>query len=229
MILSTYQPYFSPFPGFFYKAHQSDIFVLLDSVQLPRGTTWITRNRFKNDQGTLWMTIPIWKKGLGLQNIDAVRICHEGHWSGKHVASLRQAYGNAPYFGEHLDFVKDMFSTRFVKIIDLNLEIIRYLMQYLTIEVKLDLLSNLGIRKSGIELLIKICRYYGAKTYLAQHSARKYLDENQFQNAGIELRFFKTPEFVYPQLWGDFIAGLSTFDLIFNCGPKSRELLFARN
>ena len=74
MILTTNQPYFAPFPGFFYKAHLSDIFVLLDAVQFPRGTTWISRNRFKNDRGTLWMTIPVWKKGLGLQNIDAVGI-----------------------------------------------------------------------------------------------------------------------------------------------------------
>jgi len=69
MILSTSQPYFSPFPGFFLKAFLSDIFVVLDEVQFPRGTTWLTKNRFKNDQGTLWMTVPVWKKGLGLQKI----------------------------------------------------------------------------------------------------------------------------------------------------------------
>ncbi|MBU0988102.1 MAG: WbqC family protein, partial [Proteobacteria bacterium] len=74
MILSANQPYFAPFPGFFFKIILSDIFVLLDQVQFPRKTTWISRNRFKNDQGTLWMTVPVHKKGLGLQNINAVRI-----------------------------------------------------------------------------------------------------------------------------------------------------------
>ncbi|MBW1887919.1 MAG: WbqC family protein [Deltaproteobacteria bacterium] len=38
IILSANQPYFSPFPGFFYKAYLSDIFVILDEVQFPRGT-----------------------------------------------------------------------------------------------------------------------------------------------------------------------------------------------
>ena len=70
MILSTAQPYFAPFPEFFYKAYLSDIFVILDRVQFPRGTTWMTRNRFKNDQGVLWLTVPVLKKGLGLQRID---------------------------------------------------------------------------------------------------------------------------------------------------------------
>ena len=59
MILSANQPYFAPFAGFFHKAILADVFVLLDEVQFPRGTTWMNRNRFKNDQGTLWMTIPV--------------------------------------------------------------------------------------------------------------------------------------------------------------------------
>ena len=203
----------------------SDIFILLDSVQLPQGTTWITRNRFKNDQGTLWMTIPVWKKGLGLQDINAVKICHEGRWARKHVSGLQHAYANAPYFAEHLDFINQMFSTGFVQLVDLNVEIIRYLMRYLSIETRLVLLSELAIRERGVGLLIEICRHFGAATYLAQQSARRYLDESQFQNAGIELQFCKPPALIYPQLWGGFISGLSTFDLIFNCGPKSREIL----
>jgi hypothetical protein len=32
---------------------------------------------------------------------------------------------------------------------------------------------------------------------------------------------------VYPQLWGDFIPDLSAFDLLFNCGPKAREIVLA--
>jgi hypothetical protein len=84
MILSTYQPYFAPFPGFFHKMLLSDIFVLLDEVQFPRGTTWITRNRFKHDQGSLWITVPVRKKGLGLQRINEVKICHEAPSARKH-------------------------------------------------------------------------------------------------------------------------------------------------
>ncbi len=72
MMISVNQPYFFPFVSFFYKAYLSDNFVILDDVQFPRGTTWITRNRFKNSQGNLWMTVPVIKKGLGLQKINAV-------------------------------------------------------------------------------------------------------------------------------------------------------------
>ena len=225
MILSTHQPYFSPYPGFFYKASLSEIFVLLDQVQFPRGTTWLTRNRFKNDQGTLWMTVPVWKKGLGLQRIDEVKICHDGRWTRKHIASLRHAYSNAPYFAEHFDFAKEMFSNRFHRLIDLNLAIIHHLLRYLAIDTKLVLLSELGIQEKGTRLLIEICRRFGASTYLAQSSARRFLDVSLFQSAGIRLKYFKPPVLIYPQLWGDFVDKLSVFDLLFNCGPKAREIL----
>lgn len=225
MILTTNQPYFAPFPGFFYKAHLSDIFVLLDAVQFPRGTTWISRNRFKNDRGTLWVTIPVWKKGLGLQRIDAVRICHEGHWARKHLASFEHAYGNAPYFADHLDFIREILAARYDRLIEFNTAIIQHLMRHLKLKSKLIMLSEIGIRETGVELLIEICRHFGASTYLVQKSASQYLDEKAFQKAGIQLQFFRPPTPIYPQLWGDFIPNLSTFDLLFNCGPKARELL----
>jgi hypothetical protein len=225
VILSASQPYFAPFPGFFYKAHLSDVFVILDEVQFPRGTTWISRNRFKNDQGTLWMTVPVWKKGLGLQRIKDVRICHEGRWAGKHLESLKGAYGNAPYFEEHLDFLEGIFSRRFERLIDLNLAVIRHLMGHLSIEREVARLSHLDIEATGDERLVEICRRVGATRFLAQGPAEKYLDAGLFREAGITLEFFTPPSPVYPQLWGDFIPNLSTFDLLFNCGSRARDIM----
>jgi hypothetical protein len=142
MIVSTHQPYFSPFSGFFYKAYLADVFVVLDTVQFPRGTTWISRNRFKNDQGTLWLTIPVWKKGLGLQRIHEVRVCHEFRWAAKHLASLKSAYAKAPYFADHMPFLEEAYLARFEKLIDLNLTIIRYLFRQLKIDTEIKLLSE---------------------------------------------------------------------------------------
>jgi len=227
LTLSTYQPYFSPFPGFFYKLYLSDIFVILDQVQFPRGTTWLTRNRFKNDQGTLWMTLPVWKKGLGLQRIDEVRICHEGRWARKHLASLKSAYAKAPYFMDHLGFLEGIFSTKSEKLIDFNLSIIRYLMGNLRIETEVVLLSELGIDVMGDRLPVELCKTMKGSHFLAQISTRKYLNPDLFREAGIQVSFFNFPSLVYPQLWGDFLPNLSIFDLIFNYGPKARDILIA--
>jgi len=225
MIVSTHRPYFAPFPGFFRKAQRSDILIILDQVQFPRGTTWITRNRFKNDQGTLWLTIPVWKKGLGLQNITDVRICREGRWASKHLNSLKHAYGNAPFFSEHLQFVERLFATAFDKIIDLNMAVIRHLMLHLGLATEVRLLSELNINVRGDALPVEICRTFAASAYLAEDPAAKYLNRRLFEKAGIELRYHQPRSIIYPQLWGDFISDLSAFDLLFNCGPKARDLL----
>jgi len=226
MIISTYQPFFAPFSAFFAKAYLSDMMIVLDNVQFPQRTTWITRNRFKNDQGILWVTIPVWRKGLGLQKINEVKIYPEGNWRKKHIASLKKSYANAPYLKEHLGFAIEIFSDRFEKLIDLNMNIIHHLKKHLMIPTPLVLQSDLGIQGKGHELLIKICRKMGASDYLAQKSAEKYLDKDLFSRAGIMLHFFTPPSPVYPQLWGAFIHNLSAFDLLFNCGPKSHEILF---
>jgi hypothetical protein len=225
MILSTYQPYFAPFPGFFHKMLLSDLFVLLDEVQFPRGTTWITRNRFKHDQGTLWITVPVRKKGLGLQKINEVKIYHENPWAKKHLASLKAAYLRAPYFHDHFPFLEELFTSRHDRLLDLNLAIIGHLMKSLGIETEVILLSSLGIVSRGNERLVEICTSLGATQYLAQGAAGKYLDHQLFSDAHIQVRYVNPPRPVYPQLWGDFIANLSTLDLLFNCGQKSLEII----
>jgi hypothetical protein len=225
MILSASQPYFAPFPGFFYKAWMSDLFVILDDVQFPQGTTWISRNRFKSHQGTLWITVPVWKKGLGLQKVREVRICHEGRWAKKHLESLKTAYRKAPYLPEHLEFLEQLFSEKHEMLSELNLAVIHYLMRVLSIKTKLALLSDLNVPSTGNRRLVDLCTKLGASRFLAQSPAKKFLDERSFHDAGIEMTYVDPPVPIYPQLWGNFIANLSAFDLILNCGPKALDIL----
>jgi hypothetical protein len=225
MLLSAGQPYFAPFPGFFYKAWRSDLFVILDNVQFPQGTTWLSRNRFKNHNGTLWITVPVWKKGLGLQKISEVRICHEGRWAKKHLESLKTAYRRSPYLPEHLEFIEEMFSERNETLKELNLAVIHYLMRALTIKTRLLLLSELEISSTGNRRLVDLCTSLGASQFFAQGPAKKFLDEKSFHDAGIDIISVDPPVPVYPQLWGGFIPNLSVFDLLLNCGPKAHDIL----
>ena len=227
MIISANQPYFAPYPGFFYKAHLSDYFVILDDVQFPHKTTWITRNRFKNDQGTLWMTIPVLKKGLGLQKINQVKICYAGNWKKKHLRSFQNAYANAPFLTDHVALLKQVFSSMYYRILDLNLKVIDYIMDYLKIKTRMVLMSDLGVAGKGTGLIIDICKSLNATQFLVQSSALAYYEPAQFESEGIELVSFKNPEYIYPQMWGNFIANLSVLDMVFTCGPKVREIVLA--
>ncbi|HVN72479.1 MAG TPA: WbqC family protein [Desulfomonilia bacterium] len=225
MIVSIARPYFCPYPGYFARILASDAFVVLDEVQMPLGSTWITRNRFKNDQGTMWMGIPIWKKGLGLQKISAVKICHEGRWHFKHLESLKQAYLHAPYREAHMKIFERLVSPEQQTIVDMDMELISYVLRELGNTTRVIRMSELGVRGQGTGLIVDICRMLGASHYLAQDSAKKWLDGMLFEQAGIEVVFFKYHCPTYPQLWGPFIPNLSIFDLLFTCGPKTLEIM----
>lgn len=225
MIVSAYQPYFAPFTGFFAKALMSDVFVIMDAVQFPQRSSWLTRNRFKNDQGTLWLRVPVWRTGKGLQKINEVRVCHEGLWKQKALSSLKTAYANAPFFEDHAGFLERVFSKEIESLVDLNLMIIQYLAERFEVRARVVLLSDLGIEAVEPRLSVEIGKKLGASHFLAQKSAAKYLDREAFDGAGVSLRFFNPRPAVYPQLWGQFIPNLSSFDLLFNCGPKAARFL----
>lgn len=225
MIISAARPYFCPYPGYFARILSSDIFVILDEVQFPQGSTWITRNRFKNDQGVFWMSVPVLKKGRGLQKISEVEISGDERWRRKHLASLRQAYLHAPYHDDHLGIFERMLCLDHKNLVELNMELITYVLSELGGTTKLMRLSELSIRDRGAELIVGICRELEAARFLVQDSARKWLDGYMLEKAGITLELIKTSETVYPQLWGPFIADLSIFDLLFTCGPKARSMM----
>ena len=85
--------------------------------------------------------------------------------------------------------------------------------------------SELGVDSTGGRLLIDICRPLEADDLLVQRPARKYLNAQSFKADGLTLLYLQIPTFVYPQLWGDFIANLSIVDLLLICGPKSRDII----
>jgi hypothetical protein len=225
MIITTHQPIFLPWPGFFAKALHADVMVLLDTVQFPLGRSWMTRNRLKSDQGELWLRVPVWKTGKGTQRICDVAICDDSPWPRKHRLSMREQYAHTPYLDDYLPPLEAIYARLHHRLVDLNLELIRVLWDVLALQSRLVVQSELGVSGIGTTLLVALCHALGADTYVTLPFVEKYLDLAQFRANGItvHLAWFRPP--IYPQLWGAFRYNLSTVDLLFNCGPKSREIL----
>ncbi|MFQ5750427.1 MAG: WbqC family protein [bacterium] len=225
MIVTTHQPIFLPWPGFFYKALIADCMVLLDEVQYPRGRGWMNRNRLKNEQGTLWLTAPVWKKGRGFQMISKVELCYETDWKKKHLRSMQQNYANAPFVQQYFPEIKSIYDKNYKWLIQLNVDLIECIWQAFPLKTQLILQSDLGIKGKGTDLLIKICQHLGAEKYVTFPVVEKYLDLDRMHQCGIQLIIANFHPPVYPQLWGEFIYNLSTLDLLLNCGVKSYEII----
>lgn len=223
MIVACHQPNYIPWPGYFYKMRLADVFVLLDSVQFPRGRSWVSRNRIKTPKGQLWLTVPVKKHGLGLQKICNVEIDNCHNWQRRHLLSLKHNYSKAPYFEDYIKFFDNVYKDSWEKLGELNVTLIKEIAKWLGIKTKIVLSSTLGIEATKSELLIAICQHLSASSYLSGSGGRKYLEQDKFAARGIKVKYYTFNPAPYPQLWGDFVANLSVSDLLFNCGKKGFE------
>lgn len=225
MIVACHQPNYLPWTGYFYKIMKSDVFVAMDSVQFPRGRSWVNRNRIKTDKGNSWLTVPVQKKGKGLQNIRDVLISNEHNWKKKHLLSLFHCYKKAPYFNEYIPFFEDIYKKDWEKLLSLNLCLLKFIIKELDIDKKIILCSEIDAQGKGTDLILDICKKVNGVVYLSGYGGRKYIDKDRLEKNGIRLEIhnFKSP--VYPQLFGDYISNLSIVDILFNCGKKAKDII----
>ncbi|MDI6739255.1 MAG: WbqC family protein [Candidatus Edwardsbacteria bacterium] len=220
MVLSAHQPNYLPWPGFFQKMARCDVFVLLDAVQYAR-RSYTARCLVKGADGKKhWLTVPVFKTGRYHQTVAEVEIDNQDPWQNTHRRTLESVYAKAPYFREHQWLLDLAYGKPWNSLCELNTALITALAERLDIKPRIVRLSELSVEGHSTELLVGICRKLGADTYRSGPSGKKYLDEEKFQMAGIKCDIFRYWPEPYPQLWGDFVPGLSLVDLLFNCGPE---------
>ncbi len=225
MIITTNQPIFLPWPGFFYKAMMADCLVLLDDVQYPRGHGWMNRNRLKSDAGMLWLTVPVWKKGRGKQIIRDVLIYDEIDWRFKHLQSLLHYYSNSPYFSEIYPQIKAIYSHHHRFLFDLNYELILFFWKELGLKTRIIRQSQLGINGKGTDLIIRICQYYNADSFLNFPAAKKFTEISLLEKNNVQFIAARFQPPVYPQLWDKFLYNLSILDVMLNCHDKANSII----
>ncbi len=226
---AIHQPNFLPWPGFFYKMMNSGVLVFLDDVQYVRRSI-INRVKIKGPEGERWLTIPVINKGKYYQNINEVEIQANLPWRKKLLGSVSGCYGKAPYFKEYFSQFSEIIEREYRYLVEINFALIEWLSRSVGIEVKTEKASRLeGVTGLSTERLVSICEAVGAKRYLSGYGGSKYQEEELFHGHGIELAVYDFAPPVYEQLWGEFIPGLSTLDLLFNCGPRSKELILGQS
>lgn len=211
--------------GFFDQMHWADMFVIYDDVQYTKND-WRNRNRIKGPNGPQWLTVPV-HFNFG-DVIKDIALPEDKRWVKSHVKSIQFAYGKATYFDEYFPQIKELIEAPYERLVDLDMALIMYLKGALGINVQTLYSSQMEAEGTKSQRLLNICRECGATEYLTGDAARDYLDLKLFEDHGIEVRYhqYKHPE--YPQLFGDFVPYLSVVDLLFNCGPESRDYLTQR-
>lgn len=228
MMVSVHQPQYLPWLGYFDKIAGSDLFVYLDKVQYkPR--EFQNRNRIRTKDGVIWLTVPVACKGRHKQGICDAAIDNEFPWQRQHLNSFKAWYGKAPFFKEYFPFFEGVYSEDWKRLSDLNIHIIKYILEKLAIDTPVRFESELDVRTESTDRIIDICKAVGADAYLSGAGGKAYLEEDKFGGAGINLTYQKFVHPVYRQQFmadeKDFLPFMSIVDLLFNEGPRSREIL----
>ena len=220
-VVAIHQPEYLPWLGFFKKMMNVELFVFLDDVQF-RKKGWQNRNRIRINDGTTLLSIPVHTHSY--PKINEVTIDNEKNWSMRHKKSILYNYARAPYFGEIKDFIESIFEKKFQYLVDLNTEIIKFIMNELEIKSKIVFSSELEISKKGSDRVLDICKAVDADHYITgTFWAESNLRVEEFKKSNIDVEFQKFQHPTYKQIHGEFIPEMSIIDLVFNEGKKEAK------
>jgi hypothetical protein len=219
------QSMYFPWAGFLEQVSMADVYVVYDDVQFSKGS-FTNRVQAKTAAGSRWLTVPLRDLRLG-QRIDEVQANDAEDWRSSQRGILRQAYRDAPFLGEMMDLVDSVLDVPAESIGDLSLRSTLALAGHLGIDPGLRIVHarDLGVGGSGSPRVLDIVRALGGTEYLTGHGARRYLDHEAFERAGIAVSYMRYPCTPYPQLHGAFTPYVSALDLVANCGRDGRRFL----
>jgi len=227
MKIAIHQANYFPYPGFFHKINQADVFVIQDDVKFVNRTT--NRNKIISSSEYTWINVPI-KKGHKSLPIMDVKINNEIPWGKINLKKICAGYNKAKFFHLYKDYFENLYKKEWNNIFDLNFETIKQVLRWLDIKVEIVIESELRVSGQPTERLVKVCKKLGADTYISGIGGKRYLDEKLFEKNKIILKYQNYNPIRYLQHTSkSFIPDLSIIDLLANMGSKSGKLLKENN
>ena len=153
--------------------------------------------------GKLMLSIPIRHSGINQKRFyEDVSIDSSSDWKKNHFKSIKIAYQSSPYFEFYEEDLKDFYKVETSNLYNFNLKSVELVLKWL----------EMGTNNRTIDFNIEIYK---------QSKNIKEIDNREIK---------KKSNIKYIQTFEDkngFIDGLSILDMIFNCGPKTKDYIKA--
>jgi len=232
MLVAIHQPHYIPWLGYLDRMARSDLFIILDHVQFER-RNYQNRTMIRCEGEEKWLTVPVVQLSQKEKIVDKLVDNTEAGtraWGPTHFKTLKYAYRKAPFFPVYEQRLRDILEAKWDKLVDLDLAMLDFLRDAFEIRTALRRSSEMKAEGARSELLLNLCVECGPGTVFhgGIGGSRRYLDTAAFANAGIGVQWqeFKHP--TYPQCGDGFTPGLMSLDMLFNCGPVARDMLWER-
>jgi hypothetical protein len=221
-IVAIHQPTYLPWMGLFHKLHLSDVFIVLDDVQLPKKAgSWVNRTKMLVDGESRWLTIPITRPS-GLQTISDV-VQFDNAWKKQHRNCIHQWYRESPHYAAVSDDLDELYDFPAKNICEINLRAIKLILGIIGSGDydKIVMASSLSITSSSTQRLVDLVRKVNGTKYLCGGGSDGYLEPAVFKKAELELEYQLFIEHERPQLrTNSFTRGVSILDSILMVGPE---------
>jgi hypothetical protein len=211
------QPTYLPWLGYFDLIKSADIFVIYDHVQFEK-QLWQQRNRIRNRQGEIRLTVSVQHVNGLKRSIKDVIIDTSRNVLGKHLSSIRMAYSKAVSFDAVFPDLERVYGKAHKYLIDLNLDLLRVGLKHFNMDKDFIFSSTMNVQGKKVEALLDICQKLGADCYLSPVGSKVYIEENNlFLHNNIKLKYQNFLHPVYQQLsYPDFISHLAFIDFLLN-------------
>lgn len=221
MTVAVDQPNYIPWKGYFDLINDVDLFVFYNDVQYTT-RDWRNRNMIRMPNGDKWLSVPCGKSTHRL--ICEVTMTNR-EWQRNHFETIRFAYGNAPHYKWVEPFLIDTY-------IDREWEYLYELDQYMTkriardfLGIKTEFADSRDFETSGVkhERMLNLLRNIGTDIYESGPAAKDYIIEEDYEKAGIELRWKSYKGYPdYEQAgYDDFNPYVTILDLLCNVGKEA--------
>jgi len=217
-VCAIMQPTYLPWAGYFNLIASADIFVFLDDAQLQKNS-WHSRNRLLVNHMPHWISVPVLRNSLS-QCINESLIDTTQHWQKKHVKLLQQTYSKHPFADEALSICSLIEEVNLSNLADLNISIIRWLLEKLDIRTEIFLASAIGVKGKRTTRLVELLQQLQVDCYLSPKGAEDYLEQDDFTGqTAIHLCYQEFNPAPYAQYQHQpFVSNLSIVDVVANIG-----------
>jgi WbqC-like protein family len=221
-----HQASYFPWLGLLDKVSRSDVYLVMDEVQLA-DRAFQHRNLFLTADGKVkFLTIPFVRKHYREHKFREIEIARD-EWRREHLSFIRSNYGRHPFAGEVMPRLERFFSAEYRLLVDAVLASMRLSFDLFGIATRMILQSEMNYDRSlrRGDLVLALVRSAGARCYLSGSGARAYLDEAAFCG-DLKLRYtdFQHPQ--YAQRGSvEFQPGLAGLDALFNLGTEAARAL----
>lgn len=228
--VAIHQLHYFPWLGYLDKMAKADKFILLDEVQLEKGSN-MYRNKVSTWDGKeKYLTVCYKKQDCLNKPFREILLENSVDWQDSQREFIFQNYRKALFFNEVWSEIEHIFLKEYKYLMDVLMDSIEAERKLFDIRTEIILQSDIKYLRDTYknEMLIELCKAVNADVYLSGNGARGYMAVQEFEAQGITVEYQK---FEYPkyQQFGEFVPNLSALDILFHCGKREGKRIFWNN